>query len=115
MEEELLQKGLRVIIVTNSLASTNHVAVHSGYARYRKQLLRAGAEMYEIRADFIGKDTDWVNRAHFFHAAARAMHDILIEQARRHGTLKRGGRKPKTPASSETRSRYAIGSPSVAW
>jgi len=62
MLEELLQKGIRVIIVTNSLASTNHVAVHSGYARYRKQLLRAGAEMYEIRPDFIGKDTDWGNK-----------------------------------------------------
>jgi putative cardiolipin synthase len=35
------------------------VAVHSGYARYRKRLLQAGAEMYEIRADFIGKDVDW--------------------------------------------------------
>jgi cardiolipin synthase C len=57
--EEILGKGVRVIIVTNSLASTNHVAVHSGYARYRKRLLRAGAEMHEIRADFIGKDTDW--------------------------------------------------------
>jgi putative cardiolipin synthase len=57
--EKILAKGIRVIIVTNSLASTNHVAVHSGYARYRKRLLQAGAEIYEIRADFIGKDTDW--------------------------------------------------------
>lgn len=60
--EEILDKGIRVVIVTNSLASTNHVPVHSGYARYRKRLLQAGAEMYEIRADFIGKDTDWGNK-----------------------------------------------------
>ncbi len=49
--EELLAKGIRVVIVTNSLASTNHVAVHSGYARYRTRLLRAGAEFYEVRVD----------------------------------------------------------------
>jgi putative cardiolipin synthase len=49
--ESLLARGIRVVIVTNSLASTNHLAVHSGYARYRKQLLRAGAEIYEIKVD----------------------------------------------------------------
>lgn len=35
--------------------------------------------------------SDWHNRRHFFFAAARAMRDILIEQARRKATLKRGG------------------------
>ncbi len=30
-------------------------------------------------------------RRHFFALAARAMHDILVEQARRHATLVRGG------------------------
>ena len=51
--EELIGRGVRVVVVTNSLASTNHVAVHSGYARYRKQLLRAGAELFEIKADAV--------------------------------------------------------------
>jgi cardiolipin synthase C len=51
--ESLLAKGTRVIVVTNSLASTNHVAVHSGYARYRKRLLEAGAEFYEVRVDSV--------------------------------------------------------------
>jgi len=45
------ERGLRVVIVTNSLASNNHVPVHSGYARYRKGAIRAGAELYEVRAD----------------------------------------------------------------
>jgi putative cardiolipin synthase len=39
------------VIVTNSLASNNHVPVHSGYAKYRKDVIRAGAELYEVRAD----------------------------------------------------------------
>ena len=48
-----------MVIVTNSLASTNHVAVHSGYARYRKRLIKAGAEIHEIRAEFTGDETGW--------------------------------------------------------
>jgi RNA polymerase sigma factor (TIGR02999 family) len=38
-----------------------------------------------------GKARGWTNARHFFFAAARAMHDILVEQARRKATLKRGG------------------------
>jgi RNA polymerase sigma factor (TIGR02999 family) len=36
-------------------------------------------------------DTPWQNRAHFFGAAAIAMRRILVEQARRKRTAKRGG------------------------
>jgi putative cardiolipin synthase len=48
---ELVEKGLRVVILTNSLASNNHVPVHAGYARYRRDVIRAGVELYEIRAN----------------------------------------------------------------
>jgi RNA polymerase sigma factor (TIGR02999 family) len=37
----------------------------------------------------------WANRAEFFYAAARAMRDILVEDARRKGSLKRGGDRKK--------------------
>ena len=56
--EDLTARGVRVVIFTNSLASTNHVAVHAGYARYRKALLRAGVELYEARADSGGTVDD---------------------------------------------------------
>jgi RNA polymerase sigma factor (TIGR02999 family) len=36
-----------------------------------------------------GAKPTWENRRHFFGAAARAMRNILVEQARRKGTLKR--------------------------
>ena len=36
----LVKKGVRVVVITNSLASTNHSSVHAVYARYRKPLLR---------------------------------------------------------------------------
>ena len=47
----LTAKGVRVVILTNSLASTNHIAVHGGYSRHRKPLLQAGAEIYEVRVN----------------------------------------------------------------
>src|SRR5215470_11441667 len=37
------------------------------------------------------KDPGWEGRRHFFGAAARAMREILIEQARRKATVKHGG------------------------
>jgi putative cardiolipin synthase len=47
--EGLLSAGVRVKIVTNSLAATDVTAVHSGYARYRRRLLRAGAIIHELK------------------------------------------------------------------
>jgi putative cardiolipin synthase len=44
----LSEKGVRIRILTNSLASNDVSAVHAGYSRYRKQLLRAGIELYEL-------------------------------------------------------------------
>ena len=35
-------------VATNSLASTDVFAVHAGYAKYRKALLKAGVELYEM-------------------------------------------------------------------
>jgi len=45
----MVRKGVRVVIVSNSLASTNHSSVHAVYARYRKPLLKQGVELYELR------------------------------------------------------------------
>ena len=38
------------------------------------------------------EDHGWEGRRHFFGAAAQAMREILIEHARRRGSLKRGGK-----------------------
>lgn len=46
----LVRKGVRVVIISNSLASTNHSSVHAVYARYRKPLLERGVELFELRA-----------------------------------------------------------------
>jgi putative cardiolipin synthase len=47
----ITNKGVRVIVITNSLASNNHTPVHSAYAGYRRRMLDAGVELYELRVD----------------------------------------------------------------
>ena len=41
------ERGAQVGVVTNSLAANDVVAVHGGYANYRKPLLRGGVKLYE--------------------------------------------------------------------
>jgi putative cardiolipin synthase len=43
------QRGLRVRVLTNSLAATDVAAVHGGYARYRAELLAGGVEIWELK------------------------------------------------------------------
>jgi putative cardiolipin synthase len=51
---KLRQRGVRVRVLTNSLASNDAIAAHIGYARYRKALLEMGIEIYEMRAEQAG-------------------------------------------------------------
>jgi putative cardiolipin synthase len=45
----LQARGVKVRVLTNSLATTDAPAVHIGYAKYREALLRAGVELHELR------------------------------------------------------------------
>jgi putative cardiolipin synthase len=45
---KLSQDGVKVRILTNSLASNDVSAVHAGYARYRRPLLRCGVQLFEL-------------------------------------------------------------------
>jgi RNA polymerase sigma factor (TIGR02999 family) len=56
------------------------------------QTLQATALVHEAYLRLVrDRDPGWEGRRHFFGAAARAMREILIEQARRKDSLKRGG------------------------
>ncbi len=46
--EELERRNVRMVVLTNSLAATDEPLAHTGYARYRRQLLEAGVDLYEI-------------------------------------------------------------------
>jgi putative cardiolipin synthase len=44
----LQQRGVRMTVLTNSLAATDEPLVHSAYRRYREEMLRQGVELYEL-------------------------------------------------------------------
>jgi len=57
------------------------------------QTLQPTALVHEAYLRLVGDaDSGWEGRRHFFGAAARAMRQILIDQARRKGSHKRGGK-----------------------
>ena len=41
-------RGVKVTILTNSLAANDVPAVHTGYARYRLRMLQTGVDLYEL-------------------------------------------------------------------
>ncbi len=49
--DEIVKRGARVQILTNSLATTDVPAVHAGYARYREALVASGIELHQYRGD----------------------------------------------------------------
>ncbi len=49
------QRGVRIRVLTNSLASSDAPLAHAGYARYRERLLAIGVELYEMRTEQGGK------------------------------------------------------------
>jgi RNA polymerase sigma factor (TIGR02999 family) len=58
------------------------------------QTLQPTALVNEAFVRLLGKEPEqggWENRFHFFFAASRAMHDILVEAARSKAAAKRGG------------------------
>ncbi|HHX33873.1 MAG TPA: phospholipase D family protein [Gammaproteobacteria bacterium] len=45
----LVRKGVEVKVLTNSLSATDVAAVHAGYAKRRKALLKSGVILYEMQ------------------------------------------------------------------
>lgn len=65
-------------------------------AQEPKQTLQATALVHEVYLRLVSDEQPrWENRRHFFSAAAEAMRRILVENARRRATLKRGGNQQR--------------------
>lgn len=43
-----VERGVKISLLTNSLAATDEPVVHTGYRRYRDNMLRAGLEIFEL-------------------------------------------------------------------
>ncbi|MEO7150178.1 MAG: phospholipase D family protein [Burkholderiaceae bacterium] len=55
--------GVRVSVLTNSLEATDVPAVHSGYAKRRHALLRAGVALYELKRGVDPRASDGAGRS----------------------------------------------------
>ena len=49
--DKLKTQDIRVVVLTNSLASNNHAIANSQYKKMRRALVEAGVELYEMRHD----------------------------------------------------------------
>ncbi|MBA4418052.1 MAG: phospholipase [Syntrophus sp. (in: bacteria)] len=51
--KSLLNRGVHIRLLTNSLASTDVPSVHTGYARRRPELLRLGVDLFELKPSLL--------------------------------------------------------------
>jgi putative cardiolipin synthase len=68
----LTENGVRVTVLTNSLAATDVAAVHAGYRRYREDLLAEGVQLYEFKPVAAGADA--ANKKQFFGSSKASLH-----------------------------------------
>ena len=52
---DLISRGVRVVVLTNSLGSTNQTIVHSGYKKHRRNVIKMGVELFELRHDAVAR------------------------------------------------------------
>ena len=87
------EAGVRVAVLTSSLAATDSVAAHAGYARHRLALVRAGVELHEARATPGSPH----RRSHRWgHTTASALHAKIIVQDRRRATVGSPNQDPRS-------------------
>ncbi len=67
---EAQKRGVEIGIITNSLAANDVAAVHGGYAKYRKNLLEAGVELWELKPDPLQKP----GRTTLFGSSSASLH-----------------------------------------
>lgn len=76
---DMRRRGIRVAVLTNSLASTDSLAAHAGYARQRVALLSRGVELFEMRPQ-TGLQHARTHR--WLHAEAGSLHAKIVVQDR---------------------------------
>ncbi|KXU92421.1 phospholipase [Caballeronia megalochromosomata] len=69
----MTSRGVRVTVLTNSLAATDVAAVHAGYQRYRKDMLEAGVQLYELKP-VASTDSDKSTKKSTFGSSKASLH-----------------------------------------
>ena len=80
--KKLRERGVSVSVLTNSLASTDVPIVHSGYANYRRQLLRMGVTLYELNRN-LTKEQQQVMKEGKLYESKSSLHAkaIIIDRS----------------------------------
>jgi putative cardiolipin synthase len=76
---DLIRSGVKVTVLTNSLAANDEPLVHTGYARYREALLRIGVDLYELSPTRVARN----QRLHWPGASLGRLHAKLAVVDRR--------------------------------
>ena len=72
---KLSAQGVKMTLLTNSLAATDEPLVHGGYLRYRKDMLRLGIEIYELSPTLARRSQ---SLAHFGESLGRLHAKVIV-------------------------------------
>jgi putative cardiolipin synthase len=78
----LARRGVAVRVLTNSLAATDVAAVHSGYAKRRLDLLKAGIKLYELKPTVPGDRPEEKRRSGGSSSASLHAKTFALDQQR---------------------------------
>ncbi len=69
-----VERGIRVRILTNSLAANDVGLVHAGYMRYRHALLEGGVELYEYKPGFVASQKSSDSGSRWSGSSSASLH-----------------------------------------
>lgn len=72
--ENMAAKGVKVRVLTNSIGATDVVVVHSGYAKYRKELLELGLQLFELKAKVVDDEHAHKDKINFVGSSSSSLH-----------------------------------------
>jgi cardiolipin synthase C len=80
---ELARRGVKVRVLTNSLAASDESIVHAGYMKRRRDLLLAGVALYELKPTAMHEKDPKV-KGHFGSGKAAGLHakTYAVDRAR---------------------------------
>ena len=71
---DMEKRGVEVKILTNSLEANDVALVHSGYAKYRKPLLEAGVQLFEMRKSSSKEEKSRIHSGFSLGSSAASLH-----------------------------------------
>lgn len=76
---QLHQRGVRVVLLSNSLQSNDVPVIHGHYDRYRDRLLSAGIEVYELRGyPDVAPEPQWRHPIFSIRGSRTALHSKVV-------------------------------------